>query len=164
MLIKYIYTFFVGLFLAIFVALGISVLHPEPKAPEYPPSSSYPQDLSLAEKQEVRKYEQRTKEYTADIKAYNRTVSIASLIAAIIILAIALMFADKLGILADGLLLGGIFTLLYGLIRGLETDSDNFRFLVATIGLGVTLVLGYLKFIRQPAATAKPAGKAARRK
>jgi hypothetical protein len=67
---------------------------------------------------------------------------------AVIVLAVALLLAEKLGVIADGLLLGGIFTLLYGIGRGMDTDSNKYRFMVATVGLVVTLVLGYIKFTR----------------
>lgn len=163
MLIKHIYTLFVGIFVALFVAMGVSVFYPEPKAPEYPPSSSYPKEQSPAEEKEVRAYEQRSKAYTEDVRAYNGVVSILVIVSAVIILAISLIYTAKLGVLADGLLLGGIFTLLYGMIRGLETNNDKFQFLVVTIGLGVALALGYLKFIRADAPAAKP-GKSTRKR
>ena len=50
--------------------------------------------------------------------------------------------------IADGILLGGVFVTAYGIIRGLMSDSSEFRFLIITIGLIVALVLGYIKFIR----------------
>ena len=75
-----------------------------------------------------------------------------------VVLAISLLLAEHLGVIADGLLLGGIFTLLYGVGRGMDTDSNKYRFLVATIGLAVTLVLGYVKFSRHPLVESKKKG------
>jgi hypothetical protein len=46
-------------------------------------------------------------------------------------------------------LLGGIFTLLYGIGRGMVTDNNRYRFLVAAVGLAITLGLGYIKFTRR---------------
>ncbi len=51
-------------------------------------------------------------------------------------------------IISDGLLLGGVFTLGYSIIRGFAGDDDKFRFFVVIVGLVVTVVLGDLKFIR----------------
>jgi hypothetical protein len=70
------------------------------------------------------------------------------LIAAIIILVLSLTLLAKIKMIADGILLGGVFVALYGVIRGLMTEDPQFRFLIITIGLIVALVLGYIKFIR----------------
>ncbi len=51
-------------------------------------------------------------------------------------------------IISDGLLLGGVFTLGYSIILSFADDDDKFRFFVVIVGLVVTVVLGYLKFIR----------------
>lgn len=154
MLIKYIYTFFVGLFVAIFVAMGISAFYPQPESPDNPPTM-YAEKPTPVDQEQARKYEQQSKDFQVKMKLYDRKVSILALISAVVILAVAIIYTEKLGPLADGLLLGGIFTLLYGTIRGLGTDSDKFRFLVATVGLGVALCLGYLKFIRAEAPAKK---------
>jgi len=54
----------------------------------------------------------------------------------------------KIKMIADGILLGGVFTTAYGIIRGFMSDSSQFRFLVVTMGLLIALILGYVKFIR----------------
>lgn len=78
---------------------------------------------------------------------YNRNVSIMVIVCAVIMLIIALLLTEILGIIADGLLLGGIFTLLYGVGRGIAVDSNIYRFIVAYLGLIVTITMGYLKFV-----------------
>jgi hypothetical protein len=50
--------------------------------------------------------------------------------------------------IADGILLGGVFTTMYSIIRGLMSEDSQFRFLIVVIGLGIALALGYIKFIR----------------
>jgi hypothetical protein len=147
-MIRYIYTFFVGLFLAIFIGMGIAVFYPAPLSPEPPPY--YGQTMTDSEKKAQSDFEVKQKAYDKELWRYNRNASVIILSCAVIVLAISLSFADKIGIIADGLLLGGIFTLLYGVGRGMATDSNKYRFLIATIGLTVTLVLGYLKFTRHP--------------
>ena len=52
--------------------------------------------------------------------------------------------------IADGLLLGGVLTLLYSVIRGFGTEDNMFRFVVVSVGFAISLFLGYVKFI-QPA-------------
>jgi len=83
-----------------------------------------------------------------DSKPYHRNVSIISLVASIIILILSLTLLSKIKMIADGILLGGVFTTIYAIIQGLMSDSSQFRFLVVTVGLIIAFVLGYIKFIR----------------
>lgn len=148
-MIRYIYTFFVGLFLAIFVGMGIAVFYESPKAPEPPSwyeSMVEKKEPTEAEKQEEKAFNARQKEYDQQMWHYNRNASLIVLVCAVVILTISLALSEKLGVIADGLLLGGIFSLLYGIGRGMATDSNKYRFLVAALGLVITLVLGYVKF------------------
>lgn len=150
-MIRYIYTFFVGLFLVIFIGMGIEVFYESPKPPTEPSWFSSPsmpnKEPSEEQKTEEKAYQAAMTNFEKTVKSdHNRNVSLIVLCCAVIVLAIALIFDKKLGTVADGLLLGGIFTLLYGIGRGFEVDSNKFRFLVATIGLAVTIILGFIKF------------------
>lgn len=149
-MIRFIYTFFVGLFLAVFIGTGIAVFHESPKGPEPPAWYSSPKATEPTEeerRQEIA-FQEQEKAFQQSQRTYNREVSIIVLVCATVILAISLVFAERLGVVADGLLLGGIFTLLYGIIRGMDTDNPKYRFVVASIGLVVVMVLGYIKFTR----------------
>lgn len=151
-MIRYIYTFFVALFLAIFVGMGIAVFYESPKPPEQPSWYSSPtigkNEPTDAQRAEEQAYNIKVEEFnTKEMSNYNRNVSIVVLSCAVVILAISLIFESKLGIIADGFLLGGIFTLLYGIGRGISVDSNKYRFLVSAIGLAITIILGYIKFV-----------------
>lgn len=151
MMIRYIYTFFVGLFLVIFIGMGIEVFYESPKPPAEPSwygtSSMSNKEPSEEQKKEEQVYSESMRVFNeTTMSDYNRNVSLIVLCCAVIVLAIALIFDKKLGTVADGLLLGGIFTLLYGIGRGIAVDSNKFRFLVAAIGLAVTMILGFIKF------------------
>jgi len=71
-----------------------------------------------------------------------------ALVAAIIILVASLTLFSKIKMIADGILLGGVFTTAYSIIRVLMSEDSKFRFLIVTIGLIIALVLGYIKFVR----------------
>jgi hypothetical protein len=153
MLIKLIYTLFLALIIALFVGLGIDAFYPGPQAPDYPSELNVMTTKSdcteTAEHKALREnYDQEQKTYAEAEKVYNRNVSIISLIAAILILILSLTLLSKIKMMADGILLGGVFTTAYSLIRGLMSDSSQFRFLIVAVGLAIALVLGYLKFIR----------------
>lgn len=147
-MIRFIYTLFVGLFLAIFIGLGIAVFYEQPTAPEEPVAmqSIGKEGPTEAQQKEINTFHEKQKTYNHDMAIYNRNVSIIVLICAVVILAIALLFSDRLGIVADGILLGGIFSLLYGIGRGMATDNNKYRFAVAAVGLAITIILGYFKF------------------
>ncbi|HEV7952227.1 MAG TPA: hypothetical protein VGO98_02530, partial [Candidatus Saccharimonadales bacterium] len=87
---RFVYTFFLGLIIALFVGLGISVFYPAPKMPEYPHSVT-PADMPMVESkvsaedlQAQRDYEVAYKNYDQQSQTYHRNVSIVSLAFAVI--------------------------------------------------------------------------------
>jgi len=150
-MIKPFYTLFLALLIALFIGLGIDTFYPGPKAPQYPIELD---EVKVGceetlEQQTLRKeFNQAQSQFIEEFKPYTRNVSIISLIASIIILVLSLTFLAKIKMIADGILLGGVFVTTYGIIRGFMSDSSKFRFLIITIGLIIALVLGYIKFIR----------------
>lgn len=171
-MLKVVYTFFTGLLLATFVGVGIAAFYPAPKAPEYPSAlegvdvclieteagnRSCPKYEGMTEpteeqKQLKRDYDAAVKQHGKDMQRYARNVSITSFVFALIFAAIGLVLESSLKLIADGLLLGGLFTLVYGIGWGFATEDNIYRFIVVTIGLIVVLALGYLKFVK-PGAT-----------
>jgi hypothetical protein len=152
-MIRYIYTFFVALFLAIFVGLGIAVFYQAPTPPQAPVSLSDPAKDGSAQQSDMDAYNKKQQAYDKAVQRYDRNVSLVVLVFAIVLLVVALVLPKSVSTIADGILLGGIFTLLYGVGRGMTVDNNKYRFLVSAIGLAVTLILGYIKFGKQqPAA------------
>lgn len=156
MMLKLVYTIFIGVLLAIFVGVGIATFNPGPKPPEIPtllklynlptePSTDPTISAQLQKEQEA--FDEVVKTFKEKMEEYNRDVSIVSLMAAILILIISLTLFRKLFIIADGLLLGGVITLLYSVVRVFGSGDDKLRFLVVSVGLALSLILGYLKFI-----------------
>jgi hypothetical protein len=157
MILKFIYTLFIGILLALFVGFGIAAFYEEPKYPELPLSMKYarplyPETQEGTQAAEITKeqiqQEKRQENYQKDLKTYNRNVSVISLIAAIAYMIISLMLLKNLLLISDGLLLGGVFTLLYSIGRGFATNDSKFQFITVAIGLLISLTLGYIKFIK----------------
>lgn len=94
-------------------------------------------------------FDKAEKVYRISSGLYNRNVSIAAIIAAIIFVVLSLTLLKTILFLADGVLLGGVLTLLYSIVRGFNTEDNMFRFIVVAVGLVIVLFLGYIKFIRQ---------------
>ena len=151
MLIKFIYTLFLALLVALFVGLGINTFYSGPKAPQYPVELEGVESCceQTAEQTKIRAdFDQAQRKYGEEMKPYSRNVSIISLAASIIILIISLTLLARIKMIADGILLGGVFTTFYGIIQGLIGGSSYFRFLIVVVGLIIALALGYIKFIR----------------
>lgn len=158
MAIKFIYTLFLGILLALFVGLGIAAFYPAPHAPEYPvdtvaqkPDLTGTYSPSPEYLQQQEEYRKQSDEYTKNtFPRYNRNVSIVSVIAAVLALVISLTMIRKIELISDGLLLGGVFLLGYGIIRGFMSENNVLLlFIVTTVGLIAAVTVGYVKFVRE---------------
>jgi hypothetical protein len=148
---------FIGLLVATFIGVGIAAFHSGPKMPEPPISIKYQQpsceqlknctDLQKLIKEQV-SYDKSMKVFESKSKLYNRDVSVISIVFALITLVISLTLFKKILLIADGLLLGSVFTLIYSIIRGFNSGDNMYRFIIVSIGLIVSLFLGYIKFIK----------------
>lgn len=154
-LLRFIYTLFLGALLAVFVGVGINAFYAAPQPPQYPavigPEKTAP-DVSTQ-----RQYEVQSKAYESASQAYNRNVSIIALAAAVGFVAASLVAEKRTKTIADGVMLGGLFTLLYSIGRSFASANNKYMFLVVTISLCLVLYLGYHRFSRvaQPAAKIK---------
>jgi hypothetical protein len=150
-LLKLIYTFFLGIFLAIFVGVGINTFYPGPKSPEFPTAlNTYGKEPELTNDQiKIQKdWDQTMAQHNQDMKPYNRNVSMLTLAAAVIFLVVSIAYEKKIKIIADGIMLGGLFTLLYSLGRGFASENSKYVFAVVSVGLAIILFLGYHRFVR----------------
>lgn len=150
MVLKIVYTVFIGILLVLFVGIGVETFYPQPQYPEYPISLERPSPDGTETAKDIKtreEFQKKEKSYQGQIKIYNRNVFIIALVFALLFMAISLFMAEKLLVIADGLLLGGVFTLAYAVGRGFMAD-DKFRFIAVSVSLVVALITGYLKFIR----------------
>lgn len=157
-MLKVIYVFFLGLILTIAVGIGVAAFYPEPEAPTYPSSLDTPAQVNgvNTEQQAAQKeYDQKVKEHSDDLSTYNRNVSMIVLGLAVIFLILSMMLHSKAEVVADGMLLGGILTLLYSIIRGFGADDDRYTFMLVLAGVIIALILGYLKFVKSQAKPTK---------
>ena len=148
-LLRLVYTFFLGLIIAVFVGMGISTFYAEPKMPEYPrysePVVNDPtQDAKFIKMQN--EYDAKYKAYEKDAQVYSRNVSIMSLILDVVFLVIGLLFERRNQVIANGILMGGIFILIYSIARGFASTDTKYTFIAVSISLLVVLYLGYRRF------------------
>ncbi|OGY28391.1 MAG: hypothetical protein A3F33_03770 [Candidatus Woykebacteria bacterium RIFCSPHIGHO2_12_FULL_43_10] len=155
MFLRYAYVVFIGLLLAAFVGVGIAAFYPEPSYPLERPTSAKlnpERTLTATESAELDKQTQESfekqLEFDKQRKSYARNVSLLTLLASLLVLTASMTILGRIYVISDGLLLGGILTLLYSIVRGFGAEDNMYRFIVISIGLVMSLLLGYLKMVR----------------
>jgi len=76
-------------------------------------------------------------------------VSVVLIMFATLVMGISLIRSEQLRVISNGLLLGGLFTMVAGVVWVLTSGESVVRFGVIVFAFAVTLALGYLKFVRQ---------------
>lgn len=145
---KLVYTFFLGILLAVFVGVGVNTFYPGPKEPEYPIIlNTGGKELTTEQIAIQQQYDTKMAQHNKDMKPYNRNVSMITLGAAVVFLVISLLFEKHMKFISDGVLLGGLFTLVYSIGRGFASSDTKYIFATVTIGLIIVLYLGYSRFV-----------------
>ncbi|MDB5186763.1 MAG: hypothetical protein JWM07_235 [Candidatus Saccharibacteria bacterium] len=148
-LLKLVYTFFLGIIIALFVGMGISTFYTAPVMPEYPMSShpqTEPSKTSAEELKAQRTYDEQYKTFSKDSEVYHRNVSIISIVFAVAFVMLSLVFERKNRVIANGIMMGGIFVLIYSIGRGVASTDTKYTFIAVCISLAVVLYLGYRRF------------------
>lgn len=176
-----IFAVFLGLMITAVVGVGVYTFHPNPgDAAQEQIQALYDERSAIdgCNTGQCRSWEQLTAAEQARTKAIDTEVttlqraaeeqtnqwrmstSVILIILATILMAVALTLGDSVTVLSNGVLLGGLFTMLYGVGWGLASGNSITRFVVLVVALVVSLGLGYLKFVRgrSPAAVAQAAG------
>lgn len=155
MIIRLVYTLFIGVLFAALVGFGIAAFYESPKEPEYPsvlkvtrPEERVSESVFNELKNKQEQYDREVKDFREKTKLYNRNVALIAIAASIVTLLISLTLFKKILLIADGLLLGGVMTLIYSIIRGIASGDDKFRFIIVAIGFVITLILGYIKLAK----------------
>lgn len=153
-LMKLLYSFFLGILLALFVGFGVSTFYESPTAPEYPAELQNSKELTEEQRIIERDFESEQDTYfEEELQPYNRNVSIITLAAAIIFLVVSMLFGGHLKVISDGVMMGGVFTLLYSIGRGIASNDTKYMFVAVSIGLLVVLFLGYRRFTQKETST-----------
>lgn len=147
---KLTYTFFLGILIATFIGVGINTFYEPPKYPETPSilKSSYDKEPTSEQLDAQIKFEIQQDEYAENTKPYNRNVSIITLIFAVLLLIMSIIFEKKMKFISDGVMLGSLFTLIYGIGRGFASEDSKFIFIAVSVGLLAVLYVGYHRFVK----------------
>jgi hypothetical protein len=159
-----IFSFFVGLMVLAFIGVGVNTFYEFPEQTYSDAEQKLyrqqqnlnpkgdPTTLTPAQKAENDRIQAQIdalqKEREAARQIWARNTSIVLVIFATIVMGISLVRSEQLRVLSNGLLLGGVFTMLYGTGWVIFSGSSTARFFVILFALAVTIGLGYLKFVR----------------
>ena len=84
----------------------------------------------------------------AEVKDWARVTSIILVLLATLVLVVSLLLSEQLRVISNGLLLGGLFTMVYGVGWVIFSGNSVARFWVILFALIVAIGLGYAKFVR----------------
>lgn len=168
-----IFSFFLGLMVTAFIGVGVYTFYPPPEERfQEELQTLYRQQediqgfkdqtqLTAAERTKLRAIQDQIREIedkqNVSREVWGRNTSIVLIAFATLVMSVSLVRADQLRVISNGLLLGGLFTMLYGIGWVIATGTSQARFWVMTVALLITLGLGYLKFVRNREAATEPA-------
>lgn len=158
MLLEGLYSILLGVFLTFFVGIGINTFYPPVMYTE-PVSCMTPAPIQketepVQSLQSQVQCQKEIKQSQAKTNSYSQNVSLISLVAAVLFIGIGFIVFRSTQLFSSGFLFGSIFTLLYSLARGLNSNNHVFAFIVVVIAIILVMAIGYLRFVRkQPAHT-----------
>lgn len=160
---RFIFALFLGLMVTTFIGVGVATFRPSPAdrfgeritalqrergrletaAPENARTSD---DRRALQDILVREAKVQDEQRLA-MRRWLQETSVILILFATLVMAIAVWRAERLPVIGNGLLLGGVFTMLYGAGMAVIATETMIRFLVITGALGVTIILGYRRFV-----------------
>jgi hypothetical protein len=161
------FAIFLGLMVTAFVGVGVYTFYPSPGAQfrgrivslgreQQAIRNSQPENaLTPADRAQVQKIADEQNKVQdasrASTEAWGGRTSIILVALATLAMAISLVAAAQLPVISNGLLMGGVFTMLYGVGWVIASGTSTTRFIVMTFALVITLALGYMRFVRRRA-------------
>jgi hypothetical protein len=156
-LLKLFYAAAVATLIVLVVAFGIRTAYEPPEAPQFPEFSRgsfapipAPGETPTPEQEEYieaqERYQETYRDYEEDLERYRSIVLGLCALFGVAAIAGGVFLNPKLDALRLGLVAGGLFTLIYGVIQA-EGDFDGLGaaavFAIAGVGLVVILAAGY---------------------
>ena len=159
-----IFSIFLGLMLTVFFGIGVYTFHPPPtefedhikelnRQEQIIKTTKKASELTVSDRDQLEEIALKRRDLIVDAeearKPWYLSTSIILIVFSTLTLVISLARAAQFQVVSNGLLLGGVFTMLYGVGWIAFTGTSITRFLVMTAALMVTLVLGYIRFVRK---------------
>ena len=139
---RVLYSIGLGIIIVLFVGLGIATFYPAPELSSLANLDSAARQAAIDAHQSA-------------MHDYNRNVTVAALVSALLILGASIWTESRKPLFAGGFLLGGMLTLIYGLMRGLTSGVTAVAFFSVAVGLFVVVYLGHQRFFSARAVEAR---------
>ncbi len=159
-----IFSFFLGLLVLAVVGVGVNTFYQSPTETFQKEMTAIQRQMetinikssngvtSAADKAELARLQEKQNalqdKIDTQMKGWARNTSIILVLFATFVMGISLIRSEQLRVISNGLLLGGLFTMLYGAGWVIFSGNSTARFVVVVFALAVALGLGYLKFVR----------------
>ena len=159
-----IFSFFLGLMVLAFIGVGVNTFYPSPATQQEKALQEISRKIDAANMVNQNKSLDATAQLVmqrlenqrnalqdkidAAMKDWARTTSIILVLFATLVMGISLIRSEQLKVISNGLLLGGLFTMVYGVGWVIFSGNSVARFWVIAFALLVTIGLGYVKFVR----------------
>jgi hypothetical protein len=159
-----IFSFFLGLMVVAFIGVGVNTFYPQPQdrfQKELQPlnneintlyqsgkadgSQTPTQTARIAEVQ--KQIDAINAKQQTEMENWGRNTSIILVLFATLVMGISLIRSEQLRVVSNGLLLGGLFTMIYGAGWTIASGTSYLRFFVVLFALVVAIALGYAKFV-----------------
>jgi len=163
---RIIFSIFLGLMLTALVGVGVYTFHPPPeqlheevrelkRQEQAIRDSKPPNKLTTEDRDQIQEIvRQRNKRADAAKQAEKQwaiSTSIILVVLATLAMAVSLVRTDRAAVISNGLLLGGVFSMLYGVGWIAAAGTSITRFVVMTAAFLIALGLGYARFVRRRA-------------
>jgi hypothetical protein len=152
------YALALAVLIAAFVGFGIQTFYPAPESLQdnafaggAPPSSSggaLPDLQSLpGPSEDDAGFQGDIGGYDQELAAHDRVASVIAIVVAVLILFAGLLpMISRLPVIGDGVTLGGLLTLFYGMTLAVQAPTGPLGFFVVAVGLLALIATLYLKF------------------
>jgi hypothetical protein len=156
-----IFSFFLGLMVVAFIGVGVNTFYPMPSERYQPQINALYDQQSLlnasgktltpAEQAQMTDIQRQINDLQnreqAESQSWSLNTSIILMLFATAVMGVSLLQSAKLRLLSNGLLLGGLFTMIYGMGWTIASGTSYLRFFVVLFALAVAIGLGYAKFV-----------------
>jgi len=160
-----IFSFFLGLMVLAFIGVGVNTFYPSPTSQNEKAQTAISRQidainaanqnksLDATAQAQIKKLQDQQNalqdKIDAAMKDWARNTSIVLVLFATLVMGVSLVRSEQLRVLSNGLLLGGLFTMLYGTGWVIFSGNSTARFVVIAFALLVAMGLGYVKFVRR---------------
>lgn len=169
-----IFSFFLGLMVLAFIAVAVNTFYPSPSDTHAKEIQAIQQKmdalnvkqapggtLTPAESAELAQLQaqmnQVQNEISREMETWGLYTSIILIVYATVVMSVSLVRSEQLRVISNGLLLGGLFSMVYGAGWVIFSGTSAARFIVILFAFAITIALGYAKFVRgRPPAPSAP--------